>query len=386
MSHPLFTILYMESIFLISALALALLAAIGFALAWERQRRSRQNSDPAIMLERVIGVADRTFQAHLETGKAQLEHQRDALDQKWDRVTSEVHQELAELRHQFAELQRDRAAQHAGLTETLRNATEQQARLHSSTEKLNNILANSQARGQWGERMAEDILRAIGMIEGIHYSKQETTAAGTRPDFSFHLPDGRKLHMDVKFPLDSYARYVEASSELEQHKARKDFGRAVRDHVKALASRDAYLDSTETVGYVLMFIPNDGIYAFILEHHREVFDKAQKNKVVICAPSTLYAMLALVRQAMDTLAMERSSQEILDHLGSFTDQWQDYVKQFDLVGKHLGTLNSAFDKLSTTRRNQLERELDRIEQLKTHSDQKVPATEPLLSTPELIVG
>ena len=322
------------------------------------------------MLEKLVGVASTTFQAHLETGKAQLEHQRAVIDHKWDGVTTEMNAEMSELRRLITELQKERVAQHAGLTQNLRNAAEQQDLLLRSTQRLNDILINRQARGQWGERMAEDILRAAGMVEGVNYLKQKTTAAGTRPDFTFLLPDGQMLHMDVKFPLEAYARYVESSSDLEKRKELRDFGAAVLGHVRTLASREAYMDSVTTVGYVLMFVPNDGVYAFIHEHHRKVFDEALKTRVVICSPATLFAMLALVRQAMDTLAMERSSQEILDHLACFVDQWQKYGEKFDLVGRHLGRLNSAFGELSTTRRNQLERQLDRIEELKNRSGQE----------------
>ena len=379
----------METVALISALAVAVLAAIGFALAWDRHRRAEPTIDHEAMLDRLIGVASSTFQAHLATGKAQLEHQRDVIDRKWDGVTSKVNEELCQLRHLFAELEKERAAQHAGLTQNLRNAAEQQNLLLRSTRRLNDILVNKQARGQWGERMAEDILRAAGMVEGVNFLKQKTTTAGTRPDFTFLLPDGQALNMDVKFPLEGYARYVESSSELERQKALRDFGGAVLGHVRTLSSREAYMDSITTVGYVLMFIPNDGVYAFIHEHHRNVFDEALEARVVICSPSTLFAMLALVRQAMDTLALERSSQEILDHLACFTDQWQRYVVKFDLVGRHLGRLNSAFDELATTRRNQLERQLDRIEELKNRSGQEAltdaAGTEPTPRMPRLLV-
>lgn len=389
LSHPLRTMFHMETILLITALVIAALTAIGFALAWDRQRRSEPAVDPEAMLERLVGVADRTFQAHLATGRAQLEHQRAIIDQKWDGVTTKVNEELHELRDLFAELQKERAAQHAGLTENLRNAARQQDLLLRSTRRLNDILVNRQARGQWGERMADDILRAAGMVEGINYHKQRTTAAGTRPDFTFLLPDGQLLHMDVKFPLEAYARYVETTSDLERRKELRDFGTAVLGHVRTLASRDAYKESVTTVGYVLMFVPNDGIYAFIHEHHRKVFDEALESRVVICSPATLFAMLALVRQAMDTLAMERSSREILDHLGRFTDQWQRYVKKFDLVGLHLGRLNSAFDDLSSTRRNQLERQLDRIEELKNRAGQQAledaADAEPAARMPRLMV-
>lgn len=369
MSHPLRTIAYMETIALISALVVSVLFAAGFALAWGRERRAHPPINPETLMQRMVALADSTFRNHLETGKAQLVHQKEVIDQKWDGVTSKMNDELSELRNLVTDLQKERAAQHAGLTENLLKTGRQQDLLIRSTQKLNDILINRQARGQWGERMADDILRAAGMAEGINYFKQKTTASGTRPDFTFLLPDGQQLNMDVKFPLEAYARYIGTSSDLERKKALKDFGAAVKGHVNDLARREGYMDPTGTVGYVLMFIPNDGVYAFIHEHHQEAFDQAMSCRVVICSPSTLFAMLSLIRQAIDTLAMERSSQEILEHLSTFEDQWGRYVKQFDKVGGHLRRLNSAFNELSTTRRNQLERQLDRIEELKNHAGQ-----------------
>ena len=62
--------------------------------------------------------------------------------------------------------------------------------LAQRTANLNEVLSSSQKRGQWGERLAEDMIRAAGLVEGVNYSKQDTTAAGGRPDFmfSFFIP------------------------------------------------------------------------------------------------------------------------------------------------------------------------------------------------------
>lgn len=346
---------------------IAVLAAAGFASAWARGRRSEPEVPPQAVIDRAVEAVDRAFAARLQTGQAELEHQRVSFDRKWDGVTARVNEELSGIKTLVTQLQQERASQNARLTESLRSSAERQKELLDTTQRLNDVLVNKQARGQWGERMADDILRAAGLIEGVNYLKQETTAAGTRPDFTFLLPDGQRLHMDVKFPLESYARHLEAASETEARQAIKDFGRAVRDHIKQIAAREAYRDAATTVGYVLMFIPNDGVYAFIHEHCREVFDEALESHVVICSPSTLFAMLSLVRQAMDTVSMEQSSQEILDHLACFAEQWQKYSEQFDLVGRHLDRLKSAFDDLSGARSRQLERQLDRIEELKKRS-------------------
>ena len=47
-------------------------------------------------------------------------------------------------------------------------------RLNDTTEHLRQALASSKKRGEWGERMAEDIINLVGMVEGINYIKQKT--------------------------------------------------------------------------------------------------------------------------------------------------------------------------------------------------------------------
>ena len=375
----------MDIITVILGLALvgALGAGVGFALAWRRGRRAEPAVDPNALVEQVVRVTGQAFQTHLETGRAEIRtghaeiaRERDVFDTKWEPLVARVNEELSGIRGLVAELQKDRAAQHEGLTESLRNAADQQSRLLDSTQRLNDILGNSQARGQWGERMADDILRSAGLIEGVNYRKQLTTSAGTRPDFSFDLPDGRLLHMDVKFPLEAYVRYLESGTLDEEEAAVKDFGRAVWRHILETARRDAYRESISTVGFVLMFVPNERVYAFIHEHHAQLLDQALSVRVVVCSPFTLFGMVSLVRQAMDTVALERSSQEILDHLAVFTEEWGRYVAKVELAERHLGRLNAAFGELTTTRQRKLERSLDRIEDLKTRTPKPALAGAP----------
>ena len=48
--------------------------------------------------------------------------------------------------------------------------------LTENTQQLREVLASPKARGQWGERMAEDVLRLAGFLEGVNYRKQATLA------------------------------------------------------------------------------------------------------------------------------------------------------------------------------------------------------------------
>jgi DNA recombination protein RmuC len=160
-------------------------------------------------------------------------------------------------------------------------------------------------------------------------------------------------------------RYLDAESDLEQHRYRDDFLRDVRAKVKELAAR-AYCDTTaETVDCVLLFIPNEQLYGFIQEHDGAVLDQALERKIVMCSPLTLFAVLAVVRQSVDSFRLERTTSEILDVLGTFSKQWDGFVTQMDTLGKRLESTASAYDQLVGARRRQLERQLDRIEDLRT---------------------
>ena len=92
----------------------------------------------------------------------------------------------------------------------------------------------------------------------------------------------------------------------------------MRDRVRELTTR-GYLDAgDETVDCLLLFIPNEQVYAFVQEHDRGLIDDAMRNKIVLCSPLTLYAVLAVVRQAVDNFRLEKTSNEILALLGEFS--------------------------------------------------------------------
>jgi DNA recombination protein RmuC len=229
---------------------------------------------------------------------------------------------------------------------------------------LREALASSKARGQWGERMAEDVLRLAGMLEGVNYRKQASLAGAGRPDYTFLLPNDLVLHMDVKFPLDNYVRYLEAEGAVERTARREQFLRDVRARVKELSGRE-YLDArSETIDCLLLFIPNENVYAFVNEHDRQLLDDALRNKIVLCSPLTLYAVLAVIRQAVDNFRLERTTDEILALLGEFATQWEKYALQLDRVQQRFDGVAKEYATLMTTRHRALQRPLDKIESLR----------------------
>jgi DNA recombination protein RmuC len=280
----------------------------------------------------------------------------------------DVRSELAKVAELVAGLRRERAEQQGRVESRLAEVAAVGARLADTTQSLRQALASPQARGQWGERMADDVLRAAGLVEGINYRKQSRiSGAGTIPDFTFMLPGGRVLHMDVKFPIDNYLRFLEAPTDGERDRHRVAFVRDVRARVRELSGR-VYIHPDDTLDEVLLFIPNESVYAFVHTHDRDLVEVALRQKVVLCSPSTLFSVLAVIRQAVEQVQLQRTSDEILACLAAFEQQWGKFTDALDKVGRGLDTVRRGWDDLAGTRRRQLERQLDRVGDLRSRRE------------------
>ena len=141
------------------------------------------------------------------------------------------------------------------------------------------------------------------------------------------------MHMDVKFPLDNYVRYLEADNPTSSDARHRDqFLRDVRDRVKELT--DARLPRrgrSKPSTACCSSSPTSRCTRSCRSTTAHVLDDALRNKIVLCSPLTLYAVLAVVRQAVDNFRLERTSNEILGLLGEFSLQWEKYVAQLDKV-------------------------------------------------------
>ena len=287
-----------------------------------------------------------------------------------DLQLSNVSETIKKVEETLINYEKNSKARLSNLSMEISTVSERAKELGSRTETLNKVLGNSSSRGQWGEKMAEDVLRLAGFIEGINYEQQkgETSVvaeSNIRPDYTFNMPGGLKLNMDVKFPLGNYVKYLDATEESDQRKLQKDFLDDVKGHVKDVSTREYIDPAGGTVDYVLLFIPNEGVYEYIYKNGEEIIDGALEKKILIVSPLTLFAILSVIRQSIDNFAISRASGEILQLLGVFEKQWEKFKEYMDKTDKQLQTFTKSFDVLKSTRANQLEKSLDRMNQLRT---------------------
>ena len=97
------------------------------------------------------------------------------------------------------------------------------------------------------------------------------------------------------------------------------------------------------------------------------------SKVVLCSPVTLFAILLVIRQAVDNFTLEQTSNQVIAQMGAFKSQWDNFLDQLELVGRRLDSFHSSFNTLIERRRRALERPLNRIEAMRQERGLGLPA-------------
>ena len=330
----------------------------------ERDASVRAALEQAVILQREqLGSTAVQVREH---ASAELSSKKDVIDARLDQVHQEMRSELGRLGTMVAALSEASAQKFGQVDQSLRTHAEITEHLSESARSLREALVSPTARGQWGERMAEDVLRLAGFVENVNYVKQTQVEGGTgRPDFTFPLPKGHELYMDVKFPMAGYLRYLEAPTEAERQAHRTAFLRDVRLRVKELAKRDyARASARASVDYVLLFLPNEQLTGFIHEHDPALLDDALGQRVVMCSPLTLFAFLGVIRQAFDNFMVEQTSDQILGLISKFGQQWVKYNEALDKVKNRFDQLDRSFDELVGPRRRQLEKPLQQLDSVR----------------------
>ncbi len=340
---------------------LAGLLAIAGAVVWTAPSRQDTTADPVRdAVDLVLDLAADKLGDSVAAGTRELDLRSSAFSSQ----VADVKAELTRLDQLVSSLHTASAEQHGTLVENLRQVTATNASLAQHTDALRRALASPKQRGQWGERMADDVLAAAGLVEGVNFRRQTAIDGGTIPDFRFLLPHDLELRMDVKFPIDNYLRVLEADADDERMRHTKAFVSDVRNRVRELAGR-GYIDPRDTVDCMLLFIPNEAVYAFLHDADPDVLDVALGHKVVLCSPATLFAVLAVVRQSVEQFRLERTSDEILRCLGGVTEEWAKFTDSLDKVARQLDTVTRSFhDELNGTRRRVFDKSLAEVDRLR----------------------
>ena len=148
-------------------------------------------------LSKTTDMLSGRLQSEREISSKELSGQKEVIEKRIETLNNE----LLKLTGLINNMETSRNMQMGELKSIIDDSRVRTNELYNVTNGLRQTLSSKQGRGQWAERMADDVLNYAGLKEGINYIRQKKSeGSGNRPDFTFLLPNGTVLNMDVKFP------------------------------------------------------------------------------------------------------------------------------------------------------------------------------------------
>ena len=227
---------------------------------------------------------------------------------------------------------------------TIDKAQDNIQKLSGSVLSLQDILANKQTRGAFGEIQLQEIVSKA--LPSDAYTWQATLSNGKRADCLIHLPNPPgPIVIDSKFPLEAYEALRKATSDWDKNEAVKLMRVSVKSHIKAIA--DKYILDGETADGALMFLPSEAVYAELHSNFPELVREGFAAHVWIVSPTTCMATLNTMRAILKDARMREQAGAIRSALRHLHRDVELVVERVEKLNTHFGQARKDIEGIST---------------------------------------
>lgn len=294
----------------------------------------------------------------------------ESLNARFEHINSQLGEKIAELNKKVEdklkegfESTSETMAQVRERLKVIDEAQKNMENLSKDVVSLRTIMEGNQTRGQYGEYQLEMVLHNVfgdttGCYQEQYTLKTSKDGNDVRADAVVFMPEPNKMIcIDSKFPFQDYERMFNAENEEEKERYKKDFARAVKQHITVI--KDKYIIDGKTAPEALMFIPNDGVFAFVHHELQDVVEYAREKKVILTSPSTLPAILVTINMVRIEAERAKNVRVISKQLAILGKQFELFSKEWESFSKQLETASRTREKLDT-RVNRITSKFDAI--------------------------
>ena len=282
----------------------------------------------------------------LDRAQSVLKQQAEKGESGVQTLVAPMREQLEAFQKQIRELEQSRKQDEGALAQQIRHISESHAKLNDTTVSLVNALRSApKTRGRWGENQLRNLLELAGMAEYTDFEteKSAVTEDGLRrPDAVLTMPGGRTLVVDAKTSMSAYWEAMEADRDDLREAKLRDHARQVRAQADGLGKKEYWKTlPSETVDFVIMFVPGEPFYAAAMARDPDLFEDAWAKRVIICSPTTL---LALARAIAFGWRQERTSKDAKKIQDVATELYKRMVKLGTGMAEVTSSLNRHVEK------------------------------------------
>ena len=228
--------------------------------------------------------------------------------------------------------------------------------LREQTERIGNDAVNltkalkgeNKTQGDWGEMVLETLLEASGLHKDEEYFVQQNVKddAGNnlRPDVVVKFPEGRSVVIDSKVSLTAYANAVAAEADEEREQYLKEHVKSMQKHVDELAGKNYDKMLGQSIGFVLMFVPNENSYIAAMKQNPDLGRYAYKKNIIIISPSNLQITLLIAYNLWQIDRQSRNVEKIVKSATDLYDTVAGMSETFEDIGNQITRLNDTYQK------------------------------------------
>jgi len=258
---------------------------------------------------------------------------------------------------------------------TIDKAQDNIQKLSGDVLSLQDILANKQTRGAFGEIQLQEIVSKA--LPSDAYAWQATLSNGKRADCLIHLPNPPgPIVIDSKFPLEAYEALRNAKTELDTRDAVKFMRTSVKAHIKAISEK--YIIEGETADGAIMFLPSEAVYAELHSNFPELIREGFEARVWIVSPTTCMATLNTMRAILKDARMREQAGAIRTALRQLHRDVELVVDRVDKLNTHFTQARKDIEGISTA----AERAGKRAHKLDNFDFEEIEALDPVAPLPK----
>ncbi|MBI4542130.1 MAG: DNA recombination protein RmuC, partial [Gemmatimonadetes bacterium] len=336
-------------------------------------------------------LAAQQFEKHGERATAELDKRRQAIDE----LVKPVRESLEKVEAGIQEVEKTRREDYGGLSQQVQGLLEAQLRLQAETSNLVKALRAPTVRGRWGEVQLRRVVEMAGMVAYCDFVEQETLETDERrrrPDMVVRLPNGRRIVVDSKVPLEHYLNALEAQDDAARRAHLAEHARQVRDHVRALAAKSYWDALEETPEFVVLFLPGENFFGAALEHDPALIEHGVDNRVLLATPTTLIALLKAVAYGWRQERLAESAREVSELGRALYERLYKMAEHLHKLRRALNASVKAFNDAIGSLESRVLVSARRFPELGVRAGEDIPELQPIertareLTAPELQIA
>ena len=261
----------------------------------------------------------------------------DSLDIKKLEISSSVNDmknKLEEYQKVVKKFEEERFTLYAKLEQSLSQVLSAEQSVKTETAALKRVLTESSGvRGQWGERVLQEILEQNNLVRGIHFETQVSLAENDdtdlRPDFVVHLAGGKRLVIDSKEVAGEYALAQDTDDPEKQKEHYTKLVSNIRTHLIQLGRKEYQARLDPEVPFVVMFITSEAAIRAAFATDPSLFQESTERRVILASPMTIMPLIYLVAHSWQQQQLAQNARElslVIEELGNRIYRFVEHVR------------------------------------------------------------